>query len=142
MSAECEADALFSEAERLARGKTGHAAQAKPGFIRLADGRWRSAELHARILDLYGRADQLFPANGLALYRLALEALGAGDFEGADARQRQLAERGSSYAGPYLPIWIALARGDKASAKRHLDALNAENKRLGRPRNSLRDFEL
>lgn len=142
MTTPAEADALFRAAEKLARGKSGHSTSPVTGHLKHTDGRWRSPETHERVLDLYRQADQAQPKPGFARYRMALEKLYVGDLDGAEAERQVLLERGSSYAGPYLPIWIALARRDKAAAKRLLDELNAENKRKGLPLNSLGDFEL
>lgn len=142
-----ESETLASAAEKLANGKSGHSTTEKPGLLAHKAGRkWRDPALHAEILSLYTRAMDAEKREGskshFALYRRALEHLYVGHVGLAQADLEELRAVGSPNAEGALPIWIALAAGDKAEAKRHLDIVNAKNQAKGHPRNKLTDYEL
>lgn len=141
-----EFERLSMAAEKLANGKSGHSTIQKPGMLHHRSGKWREPELHSQIVALYTQAIQAEKAagnnTGFARYRRALEHLYVGQIELARADLDELRESGSPYAKGSLPIWIALAAGEKAEAKRFLDLVNEENKAKGRPKNKLADYEL
>lgn len=142
-----ESNKLAGAAERLANGKSGHSLTEKPGMLAHKAGRkWRDPELHSEILALYTRAIDAEALEGgktyFALYRRALEHLYVGHVELAQSDLERLRAVGSPYAEGSLPIWIALAAGNKAEAKRHLDMVNEKNKAKGHPKNKLSDYEL
>lgn len=138
-------ESLASQAEKLANGKTGHSPTPKPGFLAHTSGRWRDPKLHEQIVSLYQQSAAAEEAEGVKLgfarYRLGLEHLYVGDTAKAREQLEVLRARGSSYAGGSFPIWLALAEGDKALAKRELEALNQVNAQKGRPKQKLSDFE-
>lgn len=137
---------LIQRAEKLANGKSGHSPTSKPGYLQHKAGKWRDPKLHAQILDLYGQAvaadaeagDKL----GFALFRRGLEHFYVGHYDEARRDLHSLVAMGSSYAQGAFPIWIALASGNKAEAKLHLDAWNEVNRLSGRPKQRLSDFQV
>lgn len=135
------ADELWIRADKLSRGKAGHVAQPREGYLKHASGQWRSPELHAQILELFTRSFQAQPTHGKALHRRALEHLNVGDHAAAEADQQQLAAMDSPLGRGILPILIHLKKGDRKTAQQHLDLLNVENKAKKLPKQTLADFE-
>jgi hypothetical protein len=139
------ADRLSAQAEKLANGKAGHSPTPKPGFLKHRDGRWRDPALHAKVIATYTAAIEADAASGnregFSLFRRGLEHLYVGHYDLSRQDLDALRAMGSKYADGSYPIWLALAAGDKAEAKRCLEIVNAANKAKGRPRNSLSDYE-
>ena len=135
-------DACIRQAFKLANGKAGHAPTAKPGYLKHASGRWRSPEMHEQILAAYTQAHALEPKNDFAIYSRALEHMHVGHFDLAEQDLAQLVAAGSNYAIGTLPVNLYLHKGDRPTANKHLDVLNARNKAKGLPRQTLADFEM
>jgi predicted Zn-dependent protease len=135
-------DTLMRLAQKLVTGKAGHSPTQKPGYLHHASGRWRSPEMHEKILAAYSEAHQLEPRNDFALFSRALEHMHVGHYELAERDLTSLAEAGSAYAIGTLPVNLYLHKGDRRTAQKHLDALNAKNTAKGLPRQTLADFEM
>lgn len=136
-------DALMREAQKLARGKSGHSPTPKPGFLQHETGRWRDPALHERIVDAYTRAWEADPGRGneFALYSRAYENMLVGKLKAAEEDLRTLAGMNSIYAQGAFPVNLHLRLGDRERARASLDALNVENRAKGLPLQKLKDFE-
>ena len=141
MAKTMDSDDYAFAADKLSRGKKGYSDVEKPGYLKHAQGRWRSPELHAEILSLFTRAYELNPKETGTLYRRALEKLLVDDVAGAEADLSALAAVGSPHATGSLPIWISLRKNDRKTAQQYLDSLNVVNKQRGVPKQKLADFE-
>jgi predicted Zn-dependent protease len=135
------ADALCLQADRLSRDPKQHSSRAQPGFLQHASGKWRSPELHARIIELFTRAIELNPRDQSLRHRRAVEHLHMGEIDAAQQDFDALMAVDPGHAATPLAIWISLRRADRPRAQHHLDALNAVNRKKGLPIQTLDDFD-
>ena len=75
-------------------------------------------------VEIARRLDTADPGNGIAVLVLAVDAVGRGALDEAEALLARMPERGvSGISGPLLQAWVGVARGDPAVALGHMAPL-------------------